>query len=190
MNGRTHYNHVTDAWKEFMGNNLHFGYFEKEGVTLADATDSLIDKLISLCKVNENSRILDVGCGIGNPAFYLHERYRCKITGISTSERGVQLANVACKEKGYHDVEFLVADGCNNHLPSNTFDIVWIMESSHLMSKKRLFRECYRVLKQHGILLICDLVILKMPPFLEKIPRVFLFLHRYINLLRPGGIQV
>lgn len=89
MDAMNHYNHVTDAWKEFMGNNLHFGYFEHEGVELAEATDALIDKMMGLCNITEDTIILDVGCGIGNPAFYIHTRHRCKIVGISTSERGV-----------------------------------------------------------------------------------------------------
>jgi hypothetical protein len=37
-NAKDHYNHVTDSWKEFMGDNLHFGYFETEDMELPRAT--------------------------------------------------------------------------------------------------------------------------------------------------------
>ena len=188
MDAMNHYNHVTDAWREFMGNNLHFGYFEHEGVELAEATDALIEKMMGLCNITEGNMILDVGCGIGNPAFYIHRRHRCKVIGISTSERGVQLANKVCKEKGYHDVEFKVADGCSNGFPDNVFDIAWVMESSHLMAdKKRLFRECFRVLKPNGTLLLCDLMTLNLLPILLRIPDIIVNFINYMNLIRVWG---
>lgn len=160
-NARDHYNHVTDAWKEFMGDNFHFGYFETEEMEISRAAEILIEKMLELCSVSEDSRILDVGCGIGAPAFYIHEKLGCAIDGISTSERGIQLATESSREKGYHDVRFKVADGLSNGFPDGTFDIVWIMEASHLMPDKRgLARECLRVLKENGTLVLCDLLMM------------------------------
>jgi 27-O-demethylrifamycin SV methyltransferase len=139
---KTHYDHVTDAWKEFMGDNLHFGYFESEDIELPRATDMMIEKMLELCDITKDSRILDVGCGIGGPALYIYEKFSCTIDGISTSERGVQLANESSNKKGFHDVRFKVADSLDNGFSDKTFDIVWIMESSHLITdKKRLFQE-------------------------------------------------
>jgi len=151
----SHYDFVTDAWKEFMGDHFHFGYFETEDMELSRATEVMIEKMLELCDVSGDSRILDVGCGIGGPAFYIHEKFNCAIDGISTSERGVELANITSKEKGYHDVKFKVANGLRNGFPDNTFDIVWIMETSHLIPNRvALFRECSRVLKENGTIVL------------------------------------
>jgi 27-O-demethylrifamycin SV methyltransferase len=164
----THYDMITDMWKHFMGDNLHFGYFESEDMELARATELMIDRMLDLCEINEDSRVLDVGCGIGGPAIYIHQKFKCAVDGISTSERGVELANQASKEKGFDKVRFKVADGMDNKFPSEIFDIVWIMETSHLIpDKNRLFRECYRVLKKGGKLVLCDLIQLKSIPFLK-----------------------
>ena len=35
----SHYDSVTDAWTEFMGENFHFGYFESDD--MADAAGQL-----------------------------------------------------------------------------------------------------------------------------------------------------
>ncbi|MGQ9703209.1 MAG: SAM-dependent methyltransferase [Actinomycetota bacterium] len=101
VDSATHYDRVTDAWKEFMGHDLHFGYFESEEMELAEATDRLIDKMLELCDIHEETRMLDVGCGIGGPAFYIHERYGCEIHGISTSRRGIQLAREAALKRAW-----------------------------------------------------------------------------------------
>ncbi len=133
---------------------------------LTQAAEMMIEKLLVHCGVMEESRILDVGCGIGGPAFYIHERHHCAIDGISTSERGIRTANQTSQEKGYDKVRFKVADGTNNGFPDNTFDVVWIMEASHpIEDKKALFQECFRVLKDGGRLAMCDLVQLKVLPF-------------------------
>jgi cyclopropane fatty-acyl-phospholipid synthase-like methyltransferase len=178
----THYENITDIWKEFMGDNFHFGYFETEDMDLEQAAEKMIDKLLEPCDLSEESRVLDVGCGIGGPALFIHERHGCAVDGISTSERGVRIANQASKDKGYDRVRFKVADGMDNGFLDDTFDLVWIMEASHpIPDKKALFGECYRVLKTGGMLAMCDLVQAKILPlhkgfwyFIKNI-REFLF---------------
>lgn len=157
----THYDSVTDAWRYVMGENLHYGYFEHEDIGLNDATDKLIDHLAALAEMDESISLLDVGCGIGQPAFHLYEKYGCTITGITLSSRGVEIAGKKCTEKGFSDkIKFYVADALDNGFPSNQFDIAWVMESSHLMrDKKKLFEENFRVLKNGGSMLLCDLVL-------------------------------
>jgi len=166
LSSEAHYDRVTRTWKKLMGDHFHFGYFESEDMGLPAAAERMIDRMAGMCTITEDTRILDVGCGIGAPAFYLHEKYGCSIDGISTSERGIELANQATREKGYQKVRFKVADGMDNGYPDNTFDIVWIMEAAHLIpDKKRLMRECYRVLKDRGTLVMCDIMVyIILPP--------------------------
>jgi 27-O-demethylrifamycin SV methyltransferase len=71
MSNQTHYDSVTDAWTLILGENLHYGYFARGEETLAEATDALIDALASLARIDSSTVVLDVGCGIGGPAFRL-----------------------------------------------------------------------------------------------------------------------
>lgn len=161
MDNRSHYDKVTDAWMYILGDNLHFGYFDTTDTALPEATDALIDKLASLERMDNHSSVLDVGCGIGAPALYLHEKFGCTINGISISPRGIEVAEEKCRKKGYSDkIAFHVRDALDNRFPDNSFDIAWVMESSLLMrDKARLFEENYRVLKENGSMLLCDMIL-------------------------------
>lgn len=188
IDAKSHYDRVTDSWKEFMGDNFHFGYFPTEETELSHASDIMIEKMAELCAIGRDTRILDVGCGIGTPAFYLHEKYGCTIEGISTSERGIKIANETAEKKGYREVRFRVADGMDNGFPDQSFDLVWIMEAAHLMlDKKKLFRECYRVLKEGGTLVMCDLVQHMLLPLHRGLMFFFTHLRQYYRLLRAFG---
>jgi len=188
VNAKDHYNRITDAWKVFMGDNLHFGYFETEDMELPQATDMLIEKMLELCDISPQSRILDVGCGIGGPALYIHEKFGCSIDGISTSERGVKLAAATAREKGYDNVRFKVADGLSNGFPDDTFDIVWIMEASHLILDKRgLLKECRRVLKPGGTFVLCDVTQRMLLPMHLGILHFLKHLKEYYQLRQTFG---
>lgn len=169
MDNRSHYDHVTDAWMYILGDNLHYGYFDNNDTALNKATEALIEKLASLATIDDRASLLDVGCGIGSPAFYLHEKFGCTISGISTSARGIEVAEEKCREKGYADkVRFHVRDALDNGFTENSFDVAWVMESSHLMkNKERLFEENYRVLKENGSMLLCDVIRIKELTFMD-----------------------
>lgn len=167
-----HYNRITDAWLEFMGDNLHFGYFATPDMELPEAARAMIDRMLALCDLSGKSRVLDVGCGVGTPALYIHEKYGCAVEGISTSERGVRLASEKARQKGIERARFTVADGMDNGFPDSSFDVVWIMEAVHPVADKRaLFRECHRVLRDGGRLVLCDLAQLGSLPFLRGLRR-------------------
>lgn len=161
MSVETHYDTVTDAWTLVLGDNLHYGYFTRGGETLAEATDALVDTMAGLAPLGPQTRVLDVGCGTGNPAFRLAERFGCHVTGISISRRGIQLAEAAGHRKGLTDrVAFHRRDALDNGLPDASFDVAWVMESSHLMpDKERLAAECHRVLRAGGTIVLCDQIL-------------------------------
>ena len=146
---QAHYDSVTDAWNFILGDNLHYGAFSADTSELAEATDRLIWEMASFGELKPGMNVLDVGCGIGNPAFLLHEKLDCMITGITISERGVEIGNQRAQQRGLSQaIRFVQADALANGMADESFDFLWQMESSHLMHDKiGLFRENFRVLR-------------------------------------------
>ena len=102
-----------------------------------------------------------------------------RVTGISTSRTGVEHAQLRAKERGYSDrVGFIVADGMDNGLPAESFDRIWVLESSHLMPRKdALLTECARVVRPGGRVALCDVMLRRDLPFAEVLSRSGDFIH-------------
>lgn len=157
-----HYNQITTPWQFILGDNFHWGYFTEENQTLEKATDNLIDKTASYGNLNAETLLLDIGCGIGTPARYLHSKFGCKVNGLSNSSNGVKEANDRSKKAGVQEkVSFFVRDALDNGFETGKFDVAWLMEMSHLIEDKQaLVNETYRSIKKGGTTLLCDLTLI------------------------------
>jgi 27-O-demethylrifamycin SV methyltransferase len=175
----THYDRIARAWQYLLGEDFHHGYFRAANDSLKIATDNLTTLMAESGSVGPGLSVLDVGCGIGNPACHLAERYGCQVTGISTSPVGVEHARRRAQERGCSDrVSFTIADGMDNRLPDASFDRVWVLESSHLMPRKdALLAECARVLRPSGRMVLCDVVLHRDLPLSEVLGRAQEFIH-------------
>ena len=76
--------------------------------------------------VTEDSRVLDVGCGIGGPARYLAHSYGCRVDGIDLTQELIETGRVLterCKLAG----RVILQVGNALELPylDQTFDVVW-----------------------------------------------------------------
>jgi len=152
-----HYDRVTEAWGHLLGDNLHYGLFSSPDQSLAAATEALTERMAALAQPSGD--LLDVGCGTGGPACLLAERFDVRVTGISTSEVGVARAEQRAGARGLGNARFEVRDAQANGFPDDSFDRVWVMESSHLMpDKAAMLREGVRVLRPGGRLVLCDVI--------------------------------
>lgn len=164
-----HYDRVTDAWGYLLGDDLHYGVFDTGHETLAEATAALTGRMARAAAIEPGVEVLDVGCGTGAPACVLARRHGARVTGITTSAVGVEAARARADGLGLAElVHFEVRDGMANGYPDGSFDRVWVLESSHLMSpRRRVIAECARVLRPGGALALCDIVLRRPLPFAE-----------------------
>ena len=176
----SHYDRVTAAWLWLLGDELHYGAFERGDEELQAATRHLTDLLFAAVQVESDSRILDVGCGTGAPACHL-ATFGAHVVGITTSAAGVEAARARAAAAGIDSrVSFELRDGMDNGFPDGSFDRVWVMESSHLMpDRARLVAECARVLRPGGRVGLCDITLHRVLAF-EEIRR----LRQPLGLLR------
>lgn len=176
-----HYDRVTSAWGYLLGDDLHYGVFARGDETLAEATAALTAKMVRGALIEPGVEVLDVGCGTGAPACALASDHGARVTGITTSAVGVQAARQRAESLGLAGyVHFEERDGMANGYPDASFDRVWVLESSHLMSPRhRVVAECARVLRPGGVMALCDIV-LKRPLAFSEVRR----LREPLTLLR------
>ncbi len=164
-----HYDRVTQAWRLLLGDELHYGVFDRGDEPLHEATAALTERMIDAARLGSGQDVLDVGCGNGTPACALAARFDVQVLGITTSEVGVELGRARAEAMRLGDrVSFQVADGTDNRLPGESFDRIWVLEASHLMrDRDRLISESARVLRPGGRLVLCDIIRRREIPFAE-----------------------
>jgi cyclopropane fatty-acyl-phospholipid synthase-like methyltransferase len=150
-----------------LGDDLHYGVFKTGVEDLAAATAELTRLMVAAARLEPGVEVLDVGCGTGAPACRLAAEHDARVTGITTSAVGVGAARVRAAADGV-DATFEQRNGMDNGFAEESFDRVWVLESSHLMRRRdRLVAECARVLRPGGRIALCDIVLRRPMPHEE-----------------------
>jgi 16S rRNA (guanine1207-N2)-methyltransferase len=70
-----------------------FKFISDHGVFSKDHVDYATDLLLNHISLNENDRVLDLGCGYGVIGIVLATYYKAKVTMIDVNERALNLTN-------------------------------------------------------------------------------------------------
>jgi 27-O-demethylrifamycin SV methyltransferase len=163
-----HYDRVHRAWELIMGAEFHYGWFASADTPLKGATEALTRSMLERAAIGAGDRVLDVGCGTGRQACDLAAEFGASVLGITTSASGVSAATALAADRVLDTARFEQRDGTDNGLDDDSFDVVWVLESSHLMRDKvALLRDCVRVLAPGGRIALCDIIRKRDIPFLE-----------------------
>jgi ubiquinone/menaquinone biosynthesis C-methylase UbiE len=114
-------------------------------------------RLVEILAGTRDRSLLDVGCGGGQAAIRLKERYpHLCLTGIDLSADMIARARQRAQQKGFA-IQFEVADAESLPYPDASFDVVYSFGSAkHWPDPLKGFGECWRVLKPDGELLVAD----------------------------------
>lgn len=103
-------------------------------------------------------RVLDVGCGIGGPAFALARKHGALVTGIDLEPQLIARAQRRARELGLEArVEFRAVAPGPFGFPDRSFDVVFTSGAlTQTEDKAGIVAECFRVLKPGGTLTCYD----------------------------------
>ena len=81
--------------------------------------------------LTKDSRVLDVGCGIGGPARYLAHTFGCRVDGIDLTPELIETGRVLTKRCKLADrVMLQVGNALELPYSGQTFDVVWCQNVS------------------------------------------------------------
>ncbi|MCP4331912.1 MAG: methyltransferase domain-containing protein [Gammaproteobacteria bacterium] len=115
--------------------------------------------MISACELNEQSVVLDVGCGAGGPALFVAQQAGCHVTGLDIDEQGIKMANTRAANRGLSDrCQFQVHDATKPfRFPDARFDLIFAIDSIfHIARRENFLVEVRRMLTHQGKLFFTD----------------------------------
>ena len=141
--------HMSIEEIEELGYYDFMGYMEVPFFNIGGVTS--IDRLAELCQINQESRILVVGCGTGGNSCYLTNRYGCMVVGIDIAEHMVKHARERAEALQLTDrVAFQVGDAYDLQFPDGSFDAVLTVFVSQFLDPHRAYPGFLRVLRPGG----------------------------------------
>lgn len=82
-----------------------------------------LDKLVAVLKLDEHSKVLDLGCGIGKITEYISDETGARVTGLDFAEPAIKRAQARTKDKADR-LSFVVGTMNQLDLPTASFDAV------------------------------------------------------------------
>jgi len=98
--------------------------------------------------------ILDVGCGMGGKSTYYALNGAKEVVALDTDLDRIKTGTKTTKLKDITNLRFVTADARELPFKSNSFDLVMMNDCiEHLFNLEESLSECYRILKDTGIIL-------------------------------------
>ena len=105
--------------------------------------------------IEPGMRVLDIGCGWGGMALYLHEKTGAEVVGITLSEEQLKVARERAAERGVHGkVRFELIDYREMTGQFDRIVSVGMFEHVGTPQYRTFFRKCRELLTPEGVMLL------------------------------------
>ena len=152
-----HYDIGNDLYRLFLDEDLQYscGYFTAPGNSLEQAQADKKAHIAAKLDLRPGQRVLDIGCGWGGLAFYLHRHCGVDVLGITLSEAQLALARRRAAEAGVADhVRFELLDYRRVEGEFDRIVSVGMFEHVGAAHYDEYFRTCRNLLAPQGVMLL------------------------------------
>ena len=120
------------------------------------ATDDLLDQLA----ITKETRVLDIGCGLGGAARHVAHRSGAHVTGVDLTPEFIETARDQCGQVGLADLtEFAVGSALDLPVETGAFDLALMFHvGMNVEDKAGLMFEARRALAKGGVFAIFDVM--------------------------------
>jgi cyclopropane-fatty-acyl-phospholipid synthase len=159
-------------------------YYTDPGNSLEQAQMDKKAHIAAKLAIEPGMRVLDIGCGWGGMALYLHRKTGAEVTGVTLSEEQLKIARERARQAGVADkVTFELLD---YRAVTGQFDrIVSVGMFEHVGTPqyKTFFRKCRELLTPDGVMLLHTIGRAGGPGVTDAFTRKYIFPGGYIPSL-------
>ncbi len=159
----TFYHLMHLSYKKVFGRQhmLHYPLYKSSGESLMQGQMNFTDHCMSRLPSLSGKRLLEIGCGNGVQALYIHDTFRPEyLYGVNINEMHIRLANTERETRNLRQIDFAVDNAQSlASIADESFDVAICTESAHHYPDKEAFLgQLKRVLRPGGTFLIADLL--------------------------------
>mmetsp|Transcript_3847 Transcript_3847/g.8574 ORF Transcript_3847/g.8574 Transcript_3847/m.8574 type:complete len:413 (+) Transcript_3847:388-1626(+) len=157
------YDLVTDFYEWGWGQSFHFAP-RKKGETFEESIIRAEYYLALRTNIQPDSKVLDIGCGVGGPMRNIQHFTGADITGLTINQYQVNVANQYCEQRGISD-KCRVIQGDFQYMTdafeAESFDAAYAIEATcHSPDRRVCFKGVNHCLKKGGLFAAYDWVVL------------------------------
>ncbi len=152
-----HYDLNEDLYKLFLDKDMQYScaYFHNPNISLDQAQIDKKYHIINKLKINENMRVLDIGCGWGGMAIEIAKTTGAKVKGITLSENQFATAKKRAQDEGLSEkVDFAIQDYRHENGIYDRIVSVGMFEHVGVKYFKTFLKKSYELLNDSGVFLL------------------------------------
>ena len=164
----------------------------ESGISLEQAQEDKKAHIAAKLLLRPGMKVLDIGCGWGGMALYLHRTCGVDVTGITLSEEQLKVARQRAADAGVSDhVRFELIDYRDMTGPFDRIVSVGMFEHVGTAHYRAFFNKCRQLLAPDGVMLIHTIGRVDGPGITDAFTQKYIFPGGYIPALSEmiGGSE-
>ncbi|GAB7366121.1 hypothetical protein MBLNU230_g7683t1 [Neophaeotheca triangularis] len=143
-----YYSLTTPIYESGWGKSFHYCHFQP-GFTIKQSIQAYERLIADKIGLRRGMKVLDVGCGIGEPARNIARYIGCEIVGVTINAWQIERGEELNEEEGLDgQVKFVQCNFMDMPFEDHTFDAAFAIEATcHAADQAALYAEVARVLK-------------------------------------------